>query len=195
MAHWPHTLTRPSRPQRQTPAHPDGLVSAIPALSSKGPQLMAHCQPPAMGTRPASSDLPLMSLRAHHKGLSPTQMGREPCCLCVGGRVLPRITVISTFYRSHTRSPQRLVDQLVRKKTSPQSHTRLKNSTRTMDTTAKGPHHLPAAPSRTRGSYWTRAPALLASPPRMTRLQVGERVHSWATEDTVVALQLLCSAW
>lgn len=40
-----------------------------------------------------------------------------------------------------------------------------------MATTPRSPPHPPAVPSRTRGSYWTWAPAPLASAPRKTQLQ------------------------
>lgn len=43
-----------------------------------------------------------------------------------------------------------------------------------MATTPRSPPHLPAVPSRTRGSYWTWAPAPLASALWKTQLQVGD---------------------
>ena len=59
-----------------------------------------------------------------------------------------------------------------------------------MATTPKGPLHLPAVPSRTHGSYWTWDPALLASPPRTTRLQVGEDLHPKAIAPSVWVLAM-----
>ena len=86
---------------------------------------------------------------------------------------LSRIILFTLFHRDSTGAPQWLADQLLRKKIGPQGHAWLKNSRRKLATTPEGPRHLPAVPSRTRGSCWTWDPALLASLPRMTHLQVG----------------------
>lgn len=56
------------------------------------------------------------------------------------------------------------------------------------------PRHLPAVPSRTRGSYWTWDPALLASPPRVAPLQVGDGLCSWAAAVTMVAVRTTVGA-
>lgn len=48
----------------------------------------------------------------------------------------------------------------------------------------KGPHQLPAVPSKTPGSYSTWDPALPASPPRMTQLQSAQHLQQPTASST-----------
>lgn len=99
-------------------------------------------------------------------------MKGNSCLLWAGGEP-SRTSLCPTLCRSSTDSPQQPARQLVRKRTGPHSH-RLREPTRTRGTTPRGPPRSPAAPSGTRGRCSNWDPARPASPPRMTRCQVGK---------------------
>lgn len=164
----PAVALRPS----QGLARPAGAAAAVPTRGAPRAQPTVR---PAVRPRGAAASSGLMCPVCGRRCPRSACFGRGPWrCLWAGDRAAPKgSSAFSDFHRGNPKSPPRLTDHLVRKKTSPQSHTRLQSATRTGIVTPRGPRPLPAAPSRTRGSYWTWDLALLAPPPRTTRLQVG----------------------
>lgn len=164
----PAVALRPS----QGLTRPAGAAAAVPTRGAPRAQPTVR---PAVRPRGAAASSGLMCPVCGRRCPRSACFGRGPWrCLWAGDRAAPKgSSAFSDFHRGNPKSPPRLTDHLVRKKTSPQSHTRLQSATRTGIVTPRGPRPLPAAPSRTRGSYWTWDLALLAPPPRTTRLQVG----------------------
>lgn len=157
-------------PSLQSPALPCRVSSAIPTLSAQRDPATTERRLPPMAALS-------WSLRSHRQAclwvmptvLSPTRRG-------TGLERGQLSRVVCLFFYSNADCPRPRAGQLVRRKTGPHSHRRPTSCTRNVDTTPEGPHHSPAVPSKTHGSYWTWGPALLASPPRTMPLQVGESV-------------------